>query len=96
MHQTGHRYTFEVLHPEAKGGPHAECKAQVNQWDFHWQHLCFYERPEVLTPEDSVRITCDYDTTSKTCPVSPGWGTQNEMCFAGVFVTVPNPLYAAN
>jgi Copper type II ascorbate-dependent monooxygenase, C-terminal domain len=97
MHETGQKYTFEVKRaaaPDGDGGaPDPECKAQVNQWDFHWQHLYFYEQAELLTPADSVRITCDYDTTGKTEDVLPGWGTQNEMCFAGVFVTMQNPYF---
>jgi mono/diheme cytochrome c family protein len=90
MHGLGHRYTFELL-PEGDAGSPI-CGAQVDEWDFHWQHTYFYEQPITVHPHDSVRVTCDYDTTSKTEPVMPGWGTRNEMCLGNFFVTVPKQL----
>lgn len=87
MHETGNKYTLEVLR---SGSEEPQCAAQVNKWDFHWQHLYFYREAQVVTPEDSVRVTCDYDTRGKTEAILPGWGTQNEMCFLGMFVTLPN------
>jgi hypothetical protein len=86
MHELGHRYTVDL----DTGSGDKKCMTEVNQWDFHWQHLYFSAQPEILTPEASVHVTCDYDTRSRTEPILPGWGTQNEMCFLGLFVTVPN------
>jgi hypothetical protein len=86
MHELGNKYSVELL----RAGAGSECAARVNKWDFHWQHLYFYEEAQVVTPGDSVRVTCEYDTRSKSEPILPGWGTQNEMCFLGMFVTVPN------
>jgi hypothetical protein len=86
MHELGRRYTVEL----DTGSGDKKCMTEVKEWDFHWQHLYFSTRPEVLTPDASVKVTCDYDTTKKTEPILPGWGTQNEMCFLGLFVTVPN------
>lgn len=86
MHELGHRYSIKL----DTGSGDDQCLAQVNQWDFHWQHLYFSQEPKVLTPSASVNVTCDYDTRSRTDPILPGWGTQNEMCFLGLFVTVPN------
>lgn len=88
MHETGHKYTVELL--PSGDEAEAQCAARVDRWDFHWQHLYFYEQGTDVTPEDAVRVTCDYDTRGKTEPILPGWGTQNEMCFLGLFVTVPN------
>lgn len=56
---------------------------------FGGQLYYFYAEPLPLTPKSTLRITCDYDTQSAKTPVLPGWGTQNEMCLAGLFV-VPN------
>lgn len=93
MHETGNKFTVELV-PAAgdlDGGVQPNrCEAQIDRWDFHWQHLYFLREGQVLTPQDSLRVTCDYDTTSRNEPISPGWGTENEMCFLGVFVTVPN------
>jgi hypothetical protein len=93
MHETGNKYTVELLRAgqQDDGGASApQCEAQVNQWDFHWQHLYFYREGQVVTPQDKIRVTCDYDTSKRTEPTLPGWGTENEMCFLGLFVTVPN------
>lgn len=93
MHETGRKFTVELVpagaEPDAGAQPN-RCEAQIDRWDFHWQHLYFLREGQVLTPEDSLRVTCDYDTTGRSEPISPGWGTENEMCFLGVFVTVPN------
>ena len=61
----------------------------MQSWDFHWQRMYFYSDPIALTREHSIQVTCDFDTSSKSEPVLPGWGTQNEMCLATLFVTVP-------
>jgi hypothetical protein len=86
MHELGHRYSVEL----DTGSGSKKCMTEVNQWDFHWQHLYFSSQPQVLTPDASVHVTCDYDTRGRSEPILPGWGTQNEMCFLGLFVTVPN------
>jgi hypothetical protein len=86
MHELGHRYTVEL----DTGAGSKQCLTEVNEWDFHWQHLYFSKQPMVLTPDASVKVTCDYDTRKRSEPILPGWGTQNEMCFLGLFVTVPN------
>jgi hypothetical protein len=51
--------------------------------------MYFYEQPIQLDSSTSIEVTCDFDTSSKSQPVLPGWGTQNEMCLATLFVTVP-------
>jgi hypothetical protein len=89
MHELGNKYSVELLR-DGGGAPATQCEAQVDRWDFHWQHLYFYREGQVLSPRDKVRVTCDFDTSSVTEPVLPGWGTENEMCFLGLFVTVPN------
>jgi hypothetical protein len=61
----------------------------VQSWDFHWQRMYFYEKPWELNADSQFEITCDYDTSSAQEPVTPGWGTNNEMCLATLFFTVP-------
>lgn len=85
MHQRGRKLKVELI--EDGGAP--QCAADVQAWDFGWQIYYFYDQPLPLTPKSKLRITCDYDTQSAQSPVLPGWGTQNEMCLAGLFV-VPN------
>lgn len=86
MHQRGRKLTVELIEGDAA----PQCAADVQQWDFDWQLYYFYDQPLPLTTNSKLRITCDYDTRGATEPILPGWGTQNEMCLAGVFI-VPDP-----
>ncbi|HKU38326.1 MAG TPA: cytochrome c, partial [Polyangiales bacterium] len=85
MHQLGHKYTMTVRQP----GADARCAAQVDHWDFHWQRMYFYEEPWTIRPDTELSVTCDFDTSSVSQPVKPGWGTRNEMCLATLYFTVP-------
>ena len=85
MHQRGRKLRVDLI--EDGGAP--QCTADVQRWDFNWQLYYFYDQPIPLTTKSKLRITCEYDTQSATEPVLPGWGTQNEMCLAGLFI-VPN------
>jgi hypothetical protein len=51
--------------------------------------MYFYAQPLLLTPRSRLEVTCDYDTSSVTEPVLPGWGTRNEMCLATLYFTAP-------
>jgi hypothetical protein len=86
MHQRGRKLKVELVEGDAA----PQCAADVQRWDFDWQLYYFYDEPIPLTLDSKLRITCDYDTRGATEPVLPGWGTQNEMCLAGVFI-VPDP-----
>ena len=80
MHERGTRMHMDVV------GPEPACATDVPSWDFHWQRMYFYEQPLRVDAEDTLRVTCTYDTRDATSPVMPGWGTQNEMCLMGLFV----------
>ncbi|HET7541538.1 MAG TPA: hypothetical protein VFK05_16800 [Polyangiaceae bacterium] len=85
MHQLGRKYQLQV----SSAGDNA-CAADVQDWDFHWQRMYFYDKPPALDAQTAFKVTCDYDTTSVSDPVLPGWGTSNEMCLATLYFTVPN------
>jgi hypothetical protein len=85
MHGLGRRYEFDVQN----GTPASGCAARIDDWNFHWQRMYFYQTPYRLTPDSEIQVTCDYDTRSVTEPVLPGWGTENEMCLATLYVTIP-------
>src|SRR5690606_22976639 len=53
---------------------------------FNWQLFYFYDEPILLRGDDTLRVTCHFDTRGREEPVTPGWGTQNEMCLAGLFL----------
>ncbi len=77
MHERGKKFRMQVGD---------SCAAQVQRWDFDWQLFYFYEKPFSVTPGTSLSVTCDFDTTGLSAPVLPGWGTQNEMCLAALYV----------
>jgi mono/diheme cytochrome c family protein len=85
MHELGRRFRVELV----DGASDAHCAAQVESWDFHWQLLYFYDQPLEITQDQRLRVTCEYDTSDRTEPTLPGWGTQNEMCFVGLYLVLP-------
>lgn len=54
--------------------------------DRHWERMYFYDEPVRVDASHTLQVKCTYDTRDATEPVSPGWGTQNEMCLMGLFV----------
>ena len=70
-------------------GEERACIAELPRWDFNWQLYYFMEQPITLLPGDQLEMTCIYDTSDEVQPIIPGWGTQNEMCFMGVFLSEP-------
>jgi hypothetical protein len=63
-----------------------DCLVDVPQWSFEWQEFFFYAEEIRTLPNDRVRLTCTYDTTSRTETVTWGEGTDDEMCLAGFYV----------
>ncbi|HET6582382.1 MAG TPA: hypothetical protein VFG69_03020, partial [Nannocystaceae bacterium] len=80
MHERGTKMRMDIV------GDHAACATEVPHWDFHWERMYFYDEPMRVDASDTLQVTCTYDTRDATEPVSPGWGTQNEMCLMGLFV----------
>ena len=82
MHELGVQETMEV-------GPEDEttCTTGVRAWDFGWQRIYFYEEPVPMVPGDMIRVTCTYDLSGVDHDVTWGWGTQDEMCLMGLYIT---------
>jgi mono/diheme cytochrome c family protein len=89
MHQLGHTYQLTVTQP----GEPEQCAADVQRWDFHWQRMYFYAEPIAITPDTKLSVSCDFDTSGVSMPVKPGWGTNNEMCLATLYFTIPRDVY---
>ena len=81
MHEFGRSIDLRISGPEGD-----QCAAEVQSWDFAWQLAYFYEQPYTLTADHVLSVTCDYDTQNASEAITPGWGTQNEMCLMGMFV----------
>ncbi len=80
MHERGTSMRMDIV------GEAPSCAVDVPRWDFHWQRMYFYGSPVRVGPQDTLHVTCTFDTRGATEPVTPGWGTQNEMCLMGMFV----------
>ena len=87
MHERGRTLRIERI----RGGQSA-CVANVDRWDFNWQLIYLYQTPIQLRTGDRLRVTCTYNTEGLTGPTLPGWGTQNEMCLAGLLLSLPPGL----
>jgi hypothetical protein len=84
MHELGFDYSLSANVSGADS-----CLADMTHWNFDWQLNYYYEQGIPLTATDTLSATCHFDTSSRTEPTLPGWGTQNEMCFTGLYFTVP-------
>ena len=84
MHQRGVRQTMSI-------GPlgNMSCASHLENWSFHWQEFYSYKTPIAITPDTQISVTCEYNTSTDTQPVLPGWGTRNEMCLNVLMVALP-------
>ena len=86
MHTLGRTLNVSVQHEGTN-----QCMVQVDNWDFHWQQLAFYEHPVQVLPNTHLNITCGYDTRERTTTTTWGESTTDEMCLAYFYVTLANP-----
>ncbi|WAS93296.1 monooxygenase [Nannocystis punicea] len=84
MHERGRKWRVTLGDDAGE-----QCIGDVQRWDFAWQMYYFFEDPPLLTRKSRLKITCEFDTSGDKEPITPGWGTQNEMCLAGLFVVPP-------
>jgi hypothetical protein len=89
MHTLGR--TLRVDHIREGTGVE-QCLVDVPRWDFNWQLAYFYERPLTISTVDSLRITCSYDTSSRSEGISWGEGTRDEMCLNFFYVVIAGGL----
>jgi Copper type II ascorbate-dependent monooxygenase, C-terminal domain len=88
MHERGVRKQIRLT---SEGAPET-CAADVPRWDFHWQKMYFYKTAPRLDPQTVVELECEYDTSKDTTPITPGWGTRNEMCTAILMLALPEGM----
>lgn len=82
MHELGTSMSVKFT----REGAADTCVADVPRWDFDWQLFYRFEEPLVVTADQTLEVTCHFDTRGREEPTLPGWGTQNEMCLAGLFM----------
>jgi hypothetical protein len=84
LHLRGRTLDLEVV--RASDGT-SECMVDVPRWDFGWQRTYFYDDPVYVDPDDTLRLTCTFDTSGDTAEVPWGEGTGDEMCLVGLIAT---------
>jgi hypothetical protein len=84
MHGRGVQQTVRAGSPGAMS-----CISELDNWNFHWQRFYTYRTQPRVTPDTTIEVTCDYNTSADTAPVLPGWGTQNEMCLPVLMIALP-------
>jgi cytochrome c553 len=84
MHTLGRELNVTIEHADASEA----CLVQLPRWDFNWQMAYWYSEPITIQPTDSARITCTYDTRSRTDFVTWGEGTEDEMCLSYFYVSI--------
>lgn len=82
MHALGTRGRLELVR-----GEQSTCLLSIPRWDFNWQLFYMFESPIALLPGDQLRLTCSYDTTSRSEPVTWGVSTDDEMCIGYTYLT---------
>lgn len=83
MHKRGRKIKLMV---QQEGGQE-QCSADVQKWDFNWQRIYYYDKPFALNSKTKLRVTCTYDTSDTSENVKPGFGTNDEMCLMGFFIS---------
>lgn len=83
MHTRGRQ-----LRVETDRAGQTQCLTDVPRWDFNWQQGYFYEgAPRIVGGNDTLRITCTYDTSQLGQPITWGEGTDDEMCLAFLYAS---------
>lgn len=99
MHTLGRQLNVDILRGGNAAGT-TDCLVNVPNWNFHWQQFYFYDEPVRVTPDDTVRLRCQYDNSQANQPVVNGvqqqprtvhWGegTLDEMCLNFFYATIP-------
>lgn len=82
MHKLGTYARLELVRPDE-----SVCLLSIPRWDFGWQLFYNFDQPVALDPGDRVRITCAYDTRTRTEAVPWGHATADEMCIGYTYLT---------
>jgi hypothetical protein len=65
-----------------------ECVLNVPRWDFNWQLAYWYATPLRITRDDTVRITCEWNSMTRDTATTWGEGTEDEMCLNFFYVSL--------
>jgi len=85
MHKRGKKMRMMVKQGDEK----EVCAADVHHWDFNWQRMYYFDKPIKLDKKTKITNTCTFDTSKDKSPVLPGFGTAEEMCLMGFYISKP-------
>ena len=83
MHKRGRKITMTVQ----QDGEDGKCGADVPRWDYNWQRMYYFDKPFTLTTKTKMKVTCTFDTSDTDKAVNSGFGTEDEMCLMGFFIS---------
>ncbi len=87
MHERGRKITLQYY--SDAGSEDGTCSIKVDHWNFNWQLAYYLTTPMALDENHHFKITCEWNTAGLDAPITPGWGTRNEMCLMGFITSVP-------
>jgi hypothetical protein len=64
------------------------CMVNIPRWDFNWQLAYMMSEPMAITADDSISITCHFNSMSRDTVTNWGDGTQDEMCLNYFYVSL--------
>ncbi len=76
MHKLGRKINLEKIDSAGK----KTCLSNVPKYDFNWQRGYAYKKPPIIKATDKIKLSCNFNTTSRTDSVSFGESTNDEMC----------------
>ena len=86
MHQIGHSIKTEVLY--RNGSIKYPFFGANDPYDFDLQSAQVFDPPLQLVPGDRIRMTCTYDSSSRSAYTKGGFSSSDEMCM-GFFNVYP-------
>jgi hypothetical protein len=64
------------------------CVVDADHYMFHWQRMYFLEQPIPFKSNDTLAITCTYDSLDQNQVTKNGEGTNDEMCLNVLYVSI--------
>ena len=62
------------------------CLVDIQNWDFHWQQMYFFQTPFALTAGSTLKLSCTWDNPT-TRTITWGEKTTDEMCLNYFYFT---------
>jgi len=76
MHLIGRTFEANLV----GNGIEPACATRIDEYEFEWQEMYFFEDPIQVQPGQSFEVTCGFDSRSRSAPTDPGFGAEQEMC----------------